>query len=169
MHGTPQLQGFNARIARIQDPKFKHVVDPESGLKIPRRITRDQVGKKPKASVMSIMMAFMLGMISLMGARYLQIDLINIQPYFPDAMIAELVLAGGMAFMIGLFMKMRSVRTMIAQLSGAAVCAVTMHNAVWFAPDQFALLFSQGYVDQVMSLTDPLSIYLNGTTYALSV
>ena len=169
MQSTANMERFNARIARIQDPKFKHVIDPESGMKIPRRITRDQVGKKPKASVKAMSMAFILGMISLVAARYIQLEMMAIQPYYPDAMVAELLIAAMIAFCVGSTFKLRSLRTVIAQWAGAAVCAVTMHNAVWIAPDQFAMILSQGYVDHILTLTDPMSLYVNGTSITLNV
>lgn len=169
MQSQANMDRFNARLARIQDPKFRHVVDPESGLKIPRRITRDQVGKKPKASVKSMAMAFLLGMIALVGARYIQLEMFTIEPYYPNAMVAELLIAAMIAYSIGSTFKLGAFRTVIAQWAGAAVCAVTMHNAVWIAPDQFAMILSQGYVDHILALTDPMSLYLNGTSITLNV
>lgn len=169
MQTTKNMDQFNARVARIQDPRFKYVVDPESGLKIPRRITRDQVGKKRSLSVKKTGMAFILGMISLVAARYVQLELIAIEPYYPDAMVAELLIAAMIAFCIGSTFKLGSFRAIIAQWAGAAVCAVSMHNAVWIAPDQFAMILSQSYVDQILALTDPMSLYVNGTSISLSV
>ena len=169
MHSPEQMEAFNARIKRIQSPRFTHYVDPDNGMKIPRRVSRDQIGRKPAPATTLVTMAAILGAICLMVARYLRMEVINVEPYFPDGLLTELALASMMAVVIGGLVKMRSLRTFAAQVVGAVVCAVTMHNAVWLAPDQFAAVFSQDYVDQLMALTEPMSVYLNGTSYSLPI
>jgi hypothetical protein len=169
MHSPQQMDTFKSRIKRIQDPRYTHVVDPESGMKIPRRVTRDEIGKSTTSSGGALFMAALLGALCLMVARYLRIEVINVQPFFPDGLVVEVSMAFMAAVVIGGFVRMRSFRTAIAQFVGALVCAVTMHNAVWLAPDQFAFIFSQGYVDQILTLTDPMSIYVNGTSFTLNV
>lgn len=170
MHTSQDINSFQQRIARINDPRFTHVVDPESGMKIPRRLGRDQVGKKSKQQPMSMMMmAALLGAICLMFARYLRMEVINVGPYFPNGLIAELSMACLAAVVIGGFVRMQNLRLIGLQMVGAAVCAVTMHNAVWVAPDQFATVFSQGYVNAILTQTEPLSIFVNGTSFTLTI
>ncbi len=170
MHKQQGLHTFQQRVARINDPRFTHVVDPESGMKIPRRLGRDQVGRKAKPQPMAVLfMAALLGAICLMFARYLRMEVINVEPYFPNGMIAELSMACMAAIVIGGFMRMQNLRLVGVQAVGALVCAVTMHNAVWVAPDQFATVFSQGYVNQILAQTEPLSIFVNGTSFTLTI
>lgn len=169
MHSAEQLDTFNARIKRIKNPKKDYVVDPETGIKIPRRVTRDQIGKKPLPPIALLAMAGILGALCLLVARYLRMEVINVAPYFPDGLVTEMALACMAAVVIGGFMRMRSFWTFGAQVLGALICAVTMHNAVWLAPDTFAMVFSQGYVDQILSITDPMSLHVNGTSITLAI
>ena len=169
MHSPQQMDTFKSRIKRIENPRYTHYVDPENGMKVPRRVSRNEIRGKATSSGGILFMAALLGALCLMVARYLRMEIINVQPYFPDGLIAEMSMACMAAVVIGGFVRMQSIRTTIAQFVGALVCAFTMHNVVWLAPDQFAAIFSQGYVDQILALTDPLSIYLNGTSFTLNV
>ncbi|MEL6641522.1 MAG: hypothetical protein AAFP98_09455 [Pseudomonadota bacterium] len=171
MHASSKnMQTFQDRVARIKDPRFTHVVDPESGMKIPRRLGRDQVGnKKMQSGPAMLFMAAMLGAICLMFARYLRMEVIDVAPYFPNGMVAELSMAVMAAVVIGGFMRMQNVRLMAVQAVGALACCVLMHNAVWVAPDQFASIFSQGYVNQILAQTEPLSIFVNGMSFTLTI
>lgn len=169
MHSPQQMETFNARIKRIQNPRFTHYVDPDNGMKIPRRVSRGEIGHKAAPPLALVTMAVILGAICLMVARYLRMEVINVEPYFPGGLIAEMSLATMAAVTIGGLVKMRSLRTFAAQVAGALVCAVTMHNAVWLAPDQFAAVFSQSYVDQILALTEPMSVFVNGTSYTLTI
>jgi len=169
MHSSNQMSGFKDRIKKIEDPRFQYYVDPETGMHIPRHLTRDQVGNQNVSSGTILGMSFILGMLCLLVARYLRMEVINVEPYFPDGLMTEMAMACLAAFVIGGFMRMKSFKTALAQFAGALVCAITMHNAVWMAPDQFATVFSQDYVDRILGLTEPMSVYVNGMTFALVI
>lgn len=169
MHSQQQMNTFNSRIKRIQDPRYTHNIDPETGIKIPRHLGRDEIGKKPMPPLALLMMAGILGALCLLVARYLRMEVINVAPYFPDGLIAEMAMASMAAVVIGGFLRMQSFWTFGAQVMGALLCAVTMHNAVWVAPEVFASVFSQGYVDQILSITDPMSLHVNGATFVLPI
>lgn len=170
MRTKANLNGFQARVAKIKDPRFTHVVDPETGLKIPRHVTRDQIGDRAKkVSGKMLAMAALLGAICLIFARYLRMEVIDVAAYFPNGMIAELSMATLAAVMIGGFMRMQSLKLAAMQALGATLCYVTMHNAVWVAPDQFASVFSQDYVNQILAQTKPLSVFVNGVSYTLTI
>ena len=53
---------------------------------------------------------------------------------------------------------------MMAQVVGIAIMLVAMHNLVWMMPEEFAMLYGQGYVDQVLTTTAPTSIFIRGET-----
>lgn len=165
MHSTQHIDTFNARIKRIQDPRFTYVVDPESGIKIPRRLTRDQIGRRPAPPTALLTMAAILGGICLLIVRFVRMEVAS-APYVPDMMI-EVAMAGMAAVVIGGLFRMQSFHTVAAQIAGALICAVSMHNAVWIAPDPFAQVFTQSYVDGIKAMTDPMTLYINGVSYAL--
>lgn len=161
---------FQARVKSIQNPRNTYYVDPETGMKIPKRVGHDVIranGKTPPATTTGMLMAVVLGSLCLIVARYLQIAFLNIQPVVPNALLMELGLAAAMAFTIGGFVRQKTFKHMICHVAGAAFAAVTMHNAVWLAPDQFAMVFSQSFVDQILAATDPMSLNIAGNSITI--
>lgn len=161
---------FQARVKSINNPRNTFYLDPETGMKIPKRVGRDRIlanGKTPPVTVSRILMAMILGALCLIVARYLQIAFLDIKPSVPNALIFELGMAGVMAFTIGGIVRQKSFKHMVGHMAGAALAAMTMHNAVWLAPDQFAMVFSQDFVDQILAATDPMSLNIAGTSITI--
>lgn len=161
---------FQARVKSINNPKNTYYLDPETGMKIPKRVGRDVIranGKDKPANVGSMIMGMILGALCLIVARYFQITFLDIQPSVPHALAYELGMAAALAFTIGGFVKQKSLKHMVCHLAGAALAAMTMHNAVWVAPAEFALVFSQDFVDQILAATDPMSLNIAGNSITL--
>jgi hypothetical protein len=161
---------FQARIKNINNPRNSFYMDAETGMKIPKRVGRDQIaakGKTPPATISSMMLSLVLGALCLIVARYFQITFLNIQPSVPHALAYELMMAAAAAFTLGGFIKQKSLKHMVCHVAGAAFAAVTMHNAVWMAPDQFAMVFSQPFVDQILAATNPMSLNIAGTSITI--
>jgi hypothetical protein len=161
---------FQARVKNINNPRNNYYLDPETGMKIPKRVGRNQIsanGKTPPATSFGLIMGMILGVLCLMVARYLQIAFLDIKPSVPNALAVELAMSGVLAFTIGGFVRQKTFKHMIAQMAGAALAAVTMHNAVWVAPDQFAMVFSQDFVDQILAATDPMSLNIAGNSITI--
>ena len=161
---------FQARLKSINNPRNTSYLDLETGMNIPKRVGRDTIrakGETPPASVLGMMMALLLGGICLIVARYFQITFLDIRPSVPHALAYELGMAAVMAFVIGGFVKQKTFKHMVCQVAGAAFAAMTMHNAVWIAPDQFAMVFTQGFVDQILAATDPMSLNVAGNSITL--
>lgn len=168
-----QVSYFQARIQRINDPKNTSYLDPETGMRIPKRLskqiikTNNSARKEQKAGLGSVLMSVGLGFIALIAARYIRFELVGISNDATDpATLAAMDagLAAMIVFFIGGVLKHKSLRHMMAQVCGIAVMLVTMHNLVWFFPAEFAQAFSQDYVEQVTQTTAPLSIHFNGET-----
>lgn len=161
---------FQARLKSINNPRNTSYVDPETGMKIPKRVGQNIIranGKSPPASIMGMMMGLVLGGLCLIVARYFQVTFLDIRPSVPHALLYELGMAALMAFVIGGFVKQKTFKHMVCQVAGAAFAAVTMHNAVWIAPEHFAMVFSQGFVDQILAATEPMSLNVAGNSYTL--
>ena len=161
---------FQARIKSINNPRNTYYVDPETGMRVPKRVGRDVIaanGKVKPVTTSSMMMAMILGSLCLIVARYFQITFLDIQPSVPHALAYELGMAAAIAFTLGGFVRQKSLKHMICHLAGAAFAAMTMHNAVWLAPEEFALVFSQDFVDQIIAATDPMSLNLAGNIITL--
>ena len=170
MHSHQQLDSFNQRIKRISDPKNTFYVDAETGMKIPKRISKDIIarnGKGATPSIMALLLAMALGIFCLMGARLLRYTMLDIPESSDATLLVELALAAIIAFVLGGIMGQKTLRHMFAHVAGAAFMAVTMHNLVWMFPAEFAAYYSQDYVNDVQSNTSPLSLYLRGETYTI--
>lgn len=161
---------FQARVKSITNPKNTYYLDPETGMKIPKRVGHDVIranGKNKPASIGSMMMGLVLGALCLVVARYFQITFLDIRPTVPNALAYELGMAAALAFTLGGFVGQKSLKHMVCHLAGAALAAMTMHNAVWLAPAEFAVVFSQDFVDQILAATDPRSLNIAGTVINL--
>lgn len=168
-----QLSIFNERIKRIEDPRNIYYIDPESGMNIPKRVSKAAVlgiGTHAKPGVMGLLLAVIIGLICLAGARYARFNLAGI---VEDAgsehivMAMDFGIAAVIAFVIGGLINMKSMRHMMAQTAGIAVMAVAMHNLVWMYPAEFAQVYTQAYVDEVQNATQPNTIYVGGETFEI--
>ncbi|SEW07254.1 hypothetical protein SAMN04488515_0918 [Cognatiyoonia koreensis] len=168
-----QLSVFNARIKRIEDPRNIYYRDPESGINIPKRVSKAAVlgkGKHAKPTLFGLLMALIVGLACLAAARYGRFNLAGIVEDPTSAHIVMLMdfgIAAVMAFVLGGMINQKSMRHMMAQTAGIAVMAVAMHNLVWMYPAEFAQVYTQAYVDEVRSATQPNTIYVGGETFAL--
>lgn len=168
-----QLSVFQERIKRIEDPKNTYYRDREAGINIPKRVNKAVVlrkGEAAKPGLMGVLLAVVIGVICLAAARYGRFNLAGIAEAGSSAQVVMLMdvgIAAVIAFVVGGIIKMKSMRHMMAQVAGAAVMAVAMHNLVWEFPAEFAQVYTQAYVDEVRSVTTPNSIYVGGETYLL--
>ncbi len=169
---TKQLDQFNARVKRINDPRNKGYVDPETGIVIPKRLSRNMIKTGNRVSVQkaglgSILLSLILGAGCIVGARYIRFELVGIEELGtdPTSLLAmDVGLAAVIVFVLGGILKHKSLRHMTAQVAGIFALAVSMHNLVWMLPSESAEIFSSAYVTQVQQQTEPMSIYLNGKT-----
>jgi len=167
---TQQLSQFHARLGRINDPKNTYWSDPETGINVPRRLNKATIVKNNfpvKQSMMSVLMSVVLGVICLMAARYVRFHFAAIPDTGTGAMtltVMDCGIATFLALLVGGMVQLKTFRHVAGQMSGIAVMLVAMHNLVWIFPTEFAQVYSQAYVDQVISMTEPLSIYFNGAT-----
>lgn len=172
---SDQLSTFNARVKRIKDPRNDSYMDPELGIRIPKRLSRKVIKTQnthnaPKAGRMSVILTVLLGAFCLMAARYVRFNFADI----PDAgtaartlMIMDFAIAAVMVFILGGLVKHKTISHMVAQIAGIAAMLVAMHNLVWLFPAEFAQVYSQAYVDQVVAMTEPLSLFVDGQTITI--
>jgi len=169
---SDQVTNFNARIRRINDPRNNSYMDPETGIRIPKRLSRQIIKTNnaynaPKAGLGSMLFSVMIGIACLIIARYVRFKLAGIADSGtdPETLIAmDCGLAAVIAFIVGGILKHKSLRHMASQVAGIGIMVVTMHNLVWMFPAEFAQVFSQNYVEQVTQATVPLSIHFAGET-----
>jgi hypothetical protein len=170
MFSNDQQAAFNTRVARIRDPRNTHYKDLETGMNVPKRVSKLTVLNNRKVappSVFALMMAIALGAICLVAARFLRFSVLDMPQINDTTMAVELALAAILAFVLGGMLGQKTTRHMVAQVAGAAFMAIAMHNLVWMAPDIFGQYYSQDYVNQVQSQTVPASLFLRGETYTI--
>lgn len=168
---SDQLDSFNARIQVINNPRNRHYVDAETGMKIPKHVSKDVIKKavkqSGKLSVMALMLAILLGGLAMIAARYARIEVLLLADVGHVTLLIELAMASIAAFIVGAIIGQKTLRHMACQVAGAAFLAVAMHNAVWAFPDEIASVTGQAFVDQIRAVTEPQSLYLAGTTYTI--
>lgn len=168
-----QLANFNARIKRIKDPKNIYWTDHETGMNIPRRISKGTIiahNFRKKEGLMPLLMSVVLGVICLMAARYIRFHFAEVPDSGTEAMtltVMDFGIAAFLAMIVGGIVRLKTFRNVMGQLGGIALMLVAMHNLVWIYPAEFARFYSQDYVDQVMALTAPQSLYVNGEVFTL--
>jgi hypothetical protein len=169
MYNQEQIDSFNARVARIQDPRNKYYLDPETGMKIPKRVPRDVIRRnrmknQGRPGLVSLTLALLTGGICLMVARFASNALLDVPLSDDIVLLMELAGAAIIAFVVGGMVNQKTMRHMLAQIAGACIMTVAMHNLVWMFPNEFAMVYSQAYVDEVRAETQPNTLYLRGTT-----
>ena len=169
---SDQLASFNSRIKRINDPRNTFYLDPETGIKIPKRLSRKIIKTnnsyvEQKAGLGSMLFSVVLGLVCLVLAQYLRFELAGV----PNTEIEPSTLTamdGGLAailvFIVGGVLKHKSLRHMASQIVGIGIMIVAIHNLVWLFPEEFSQVFSDDYVQQVTQATVPLSLHFNGET-----
>lgn len=170
MHSNQQLESFNARIKRINNPRNTYYVDGETGMKIPKRLSKDVIarkGKKAPPGMFALMMALIVGTLCLMAARLARYTVLEMPETNDTTLVIELTIAAIVAFVVGGMLGQKSLRHMVAHVAGAAIMAVAMHNLVWMFPAEFAAWYSPDYVNHVRTNTAPMSIYLRGQVYTI--
>ena len=169
---TDQMAGFNSRIKRIKDPRNTYYVDGETGTFIPKRVNKQQIKKavkkrQEKATFGGVIMSVVLGAAMLMAARYVRFTYLGIEEGGPAAdtlIMIDFGIAAIAMFMLGGMIGQKTLKHMLAQVTGIALMIVTMHNLIWLAPAEFAQVYGQEYVNQVQATTAPTSLYVRGET-----
>lgn len=170
---SDQLDDFNARVKRISDPRNTSYRDPETGLQIPKRISKAEIlranlARKPH--LMGMVLAALVGAICLMTARYLRwhyLDMSDLGGEVDANLVTDLIIAAGVAIVLGSILRQKTWRHMTAQMAGIGIMVVAMHNLVWMYPEPFAQVYSQAWVDMVQQTTTPQSLALRGAVYTL--
>ena len=176
MRTNQHQDSFGARLDRINNPKNTFYTDAETGMKIPKRVSKKTIlakkkfrkpGQGPVFLLLSLPVAVAVGAACLALSRFIRFSVFEIPILTDTVMVVEIALAAVLAFIIGGIIKLKTTRHMFFQVLGVAVMAVAMHNLVWMAPDAFGQYYSQTYVDQVQAETVPSSLLIRGVIYEI--
>ncbi len=120
---------------------------------------------------MSILGAFLIGMIAVFAARYARFHIMGGSMVGEDADIAMMMdgaLAFGVGFVFRSFFNFESQEYITAKTFGIFAMICLMHNLVHWAPGLFAGLFDVDYVLMTLEMTEPNSILFRGVSFVLS-
>jgi len=171
---TDQLTNFEARLRRIKDRKNISWHDPETGMNIPRYVSRAAIKSSAqdikKIGSVAILLSVLLGMACLMAGRFARYHFAGMDG---SGFSLELLLGAdiGLGFIVaviaGTVLGLGRGKLQIAQLVGIMFMAVSMHNLVWAFPEEATQLYGAHFVAETLADTQPRSIMLRGTIIAL--
>ncbi|MFT4782307.1 MAG: hypothetical protein ACI9IV_000033 [Paracoccaceae bacterium] len=157
-------QRFAARLKRIEAGQ---VIAP-AGLMPPvlhsaraRNLRRGEVLRNATYPL-SILLAFCLGMLTVVIARYVRFQLFGVETQGAEPVVDHLLMDAAMSialsFVIGQISNLRAPALMSAKGLGIAVCGLTMHMAVHRFPGLWGAMFSPDWVEGVKRATQANSI-----------
>lgn len=164
------INDFNARIKRIKNPRNNSYFDPDLGMHIPKRVTRDKIKSKKKQQD-SLMGAFIVSMIigalGVMFAQVLRIRYFELSTSNDVTFYIEVFVAFWAVVLLSALMKKRNFMARLAQFAGVAVMLVAGHNLIWRWPEQMAMIYTEAHVEQIMQDTTQHSVVYRGSVYGL--
>lgn len=118
---------------------------------------------------LSILSAAMIGFLSVPLLRYAMFHsqgIPNTTSHPHLVVMIDAIFAFCIAYcMARVLFRGMSRKHMIAQVAGIWCALIGMHNFVHAYPDTWASAFSDEWVDRVLQMTEPNSLYLLGTTF----
>ncbi len=114
---------------------------------------------------MTIVAAVLVGMQAVLVARLLRFHLMGgtLAGDNPDiAMIIDVGVAIAFSFPIIFFLNLRGHKFKAAQVAGIVLMFGVMHNFVHAAPGVFGLLFSEEWTEDIVTYSEPGSVYVRG-------
>lgn len=169
MAATKQdINDFNARVKRIKNPRNNSYYDPDLGMHVPKRVTRDKIKKNEEPSLMGTMIVSMIiGALALMFAQIVRIRYFGLTDQSDVVFYVEIFVTFWAMILLAALMNRRTISERIAQIAGVAVMMVAGHNLIWRWPDQMAVIYTDAHVEQVMEQTTQHSVVYRGTVYGL--
>lgn len=163
------INDFNARLKRIRNPRNNSYFDPEMGMHIPKRVSRDKIKKdsQKESFIGAFIVSMIFGAVAVLIAEILRIRYFGLIAPSNTAFFLELLIAFWAVVLISAVTNRRALTARLAQIAGVAVMMVAGHNLIWRWPEQMAVIYTAPYVDQVMATTTQHSIVYRGNVYGL--
>lgn len=163
------INDFNARVKRIKNPRNKSYYDPDLGMHIPKRVTRDKIKatKDGESYLGKFIVSMIIGAVALMLAQVLRIRYFGLMEQSDVGFYLELFLAFWAMVLLSALLDRRKVAERIAQVAGIALMLTAGHNLIWRWPDQMAMIYTPAHVEQVMQATTQNSVVYRGTVFGL--
>ncbi|WP_159087009.1 hypothetical protein [Loktanella sp. Alg231-35] len=163
------INDFNARVKRINNPRNKSYYDPDLGMHVPKRVTRDKIKKQNEEPSLlgKIIVSMIIGALGLMAAQILRIRYFDVAASDSIVFYLELIVGAWAVITLSALMNRRTVGARLAQVAGLVIMITAGHNIIWRWPDQMAVIYTQAYVDEVLETTSQHSVVYRGQVYGL--
>lgn len=163
------INDFNARVKRIKNPRNKSYYDPDLGMHIPKRVTRDKIKKvnDEESFFGKFIVSGIIGALALMFAEVLRIRYFGLSTENDTVFFLELFIAFWAVLLLSAMLDRRRMTERFGQIVGIALMLTAGHNLVWRWPDQMAYIYTAEHVAQVIESTTQYSIVYRGTVFGL--
>jgi len=162
------INDFNARVKKINNPRNKSYYDPDLGMHIPKRVTRDKIEKPAEPSFLGkFVVSMIVGALALLIAQIIRIRYFGLLEQSDVVFYLELFIALWAMLLLSALMDRRKAVERIAQFAGIAVMLTAGHNLIWRCPEPMAVIYTADYVEQIMHVTTQHSIVYRGSIFAL--
>lgn len=163
---------FQARINRIQSRSvdLQPVLPSNEPLSVPVNdpigLIADVPDEKSTLGAFGLIVAFLVGILAVLAARYLRFQIIGDDPSGASelSILIEVAVAAGIGLLVGMVMRLQTSAFMTANAIGLFLALTAGHNLVHWYPDAFDRLFSSEYTDNVILMTDSNSFWLGGNS-----
>ncbi len=162
------INDFNARVKNIKNPRNKSYYDPDLGMHIPKRVTREKITKPQEESFLGkFIVSMIIGALALLFAQVVRIRYFGLLEQSDVVFYLELFIAFWAMVLFSAMMDRRKITERFAQVAGIAVMLTAGHNLIWRWPEPMAMIYTAEYVDQIMEVTTQHSVVYRGTVFGL--
>lgn len=155
-----QMRIFNERIVRVKE---RLAVSQAEAQKARHRRKR----RGGRGGMASNLLAVSSGAIAVMAARLIRATMFDAELTGSDAataMVNDAILAVAVALLVKVLFRLNLTQFAVLQSIGIAAMLLGMHNLVHLAPDLFAQVFPDQWVQQVIATTAPNSLLIQGSS-----
>lgn len=165
------INDFNARIKRINDPRNNAYYDQDMGMHVPKRVSRDKIKKNAKKQQDSAFSAFLVSMIvggfGLMIAQAVRYRYFEVSGAGNTALFIDVLVAVWIVALLSAMMRRRTFSARFAQVTGIAAMVVGGHNLIWRWPNEMGILYTMAYVEEVKARTAPISLVVGDRVFVM--
>ena len=121
-------------------------------------------------SIVKLPLALAVGVLSYLAAQYVTFRLGDLPPEFsnPDYILAgQALFAMALVFFARMFLSLTAKTHFVLSLVGLVAAMSLMHNLVHIAPETWAGIFSDGWVQEIRASTRPNTLHFRNIDYPL--
>ncbi len=164
------INDFNARVKRINNPRNNAYYDPELKMHVPKHTSQKEIRqtvKRSKINISKILVSLIIGGVAMMAGQALRIRYLGMTEVTDASIFTDILLSLLVMLTLAALMHHRKMVLRVAQVAGAGLMFVAGHNLMWAYPDKLAIVYSPEYVETVRAQTVPMSLVFRDVTISL--